>query len=102
MSIRNQRSWNRQVRDYLNELEARQIFGGTGGTTTTEPISPDFTYDINGNLTQIDYAGGEQKVFTYNGNGDLQYLDFIKDGTTWRKEFFYVGDQLDYITEGYI
>lgn len=173
MSTKNQRRWNRQVRDYLNELEARQIFGGTGGnlpdfsTLTTdgwmrfeagfvyssehlytknvidvdesvtiptdnqmliydglqvngeliiepggalyvfnddlpEPLSPDFTYDLSENLTQIDYAGGEQKLFTYNGNGDLQYVDFIQDGTTFRKEFFYTGGLLDYVDEYYI
>lgn len=64
-----------------------------------ELISPNFTYNVGGQLTQIDYPAGEQKVFTYNGSGQLIQLDLIHDGITTRKTFTYVGSQLDYITQ---
>lgn len=64
---------------------------------------PDFTYNVGGELTQIDYAGGEQKLFSYNGSGQLTQLDILKDGTTYRKSFFYTGGgELDYVTESWI
>jgi hypothetical protein len=67
------------------------------------PFGPDLTYDIGGNLTQIDYDDGSQKLFSYNVGGDLTQLDFIQDGVTLRKEFFYTGGgDLDYITEYYV
>ena len=72
------------------------------GDTAPEPYDPDFTY-ISGDLTQIDYSAGEQKVFTYNGGGDLIQVDFIRDGVTFRKDFTYTGGgDLDYITETYL
>lgn len=64
--------------------------------------NPDFTEDVDGNLTQIDYADGSVKVFTYNGAGDLQYVDLTRDGWTYRKEFVYSGDSLDYVDEYYV
>lgn len=67
-----------------------------------EPIDPDFSYDGGGNLTQIDYSAGEQKIFTYNGSGDLTRLDYIRDGVTLRKDFTYLGGDLDFITETYL
>ena len=64
--------------------------------------NPDFTYSA-GNLSQVDYSGGEQKSLTYNGSGDFTQLDFVRDGLTYRKEFTYtVGGDLDYITEYYV
>ena len=72
------------------------------GDAAPEPYDPDFTY-ISGDLTQIDYSAGEQKVFTYNGGGDLIQVDFIRDGVTFRKDFTYTGGgDLDYITETYL
>jgi len=67
-----------------------------------DPVSPDFTYS-GGNLSQIDYTGGEQKTFTYNGSGQLTQLDFVRDGLTYRKDFYYTGGgDLDYINEYYV
>ena len=67
-----------------------------------EPLGPDFTY-VSGDLTQIYYDAGEQKHFTYNVGGDLERLDFIRDGTTFRKDFFYTGGgDLDYVDEYYV
>lgn len=64
---------------------------------------PDFTYNLNGNLTQIDYAAGEQKLFTYNGSEQLTQVDILRDGTTLRKSFVYTGGgELDYITETWL
>jgi hypothetical protein len=64
---------------------------------------PDFTYNLNGDLTQIDYAGGEQKLFTYSGGGQLSQVDILRDGTTLRKSFFYTGGgELDYVTEQWL
>jgi hypothetical protein len=68
-----------------------------------EPTSPDFTFNVGGELTQVDYDGGEQKVFTYNGSGDLIRVDYIRDGLTLRKDFTYTGGgDLDFITETYV
>ena len=66
-----------------------------------EPIGPDLTYAA-GNLTQIDYDGGEQKVLTYNGSDELTRVDFIRDGITFRKDLFYAAGDLDYIDEYYV
>lgn len=66
-------------------------------------VEPDFTYNLSGDLTQIDYAAGEQKLFTYNGSGQLSQVDSLRDGTTLRKTFFYTGGgELDYVTEEWI
>lgn len=68
--------------------------------TQVDPPGPDFTYNVGGELTQIDYDDGSQKIFSYNGNGDLTQLDYIRNGLTLRKQFFYTGGgDLDYITE---
>jgi hypothetical protein len=67
-----------------------------------EPTGPSFTY-VNGDVSQIDYDGGEQKLFTYNVGGDLEQVDFIQDGLTLRKEFVYTGGgDLDYVNEYYV
>ena len=71
------------------------------GDGLPEPTDPDFTY-VLGDLTQIDYNGGEQKLFTYNGSGDLERVDFLQDGTTLRKDLVYSGGDLDYIDEYYV
>lgn len=69
----------------------------------TRAVDPDFTYNLGGELTQIDYAAGEQKLFTYNGSGQLTQVDSLRDGTTLRKTFTYTGGgELDYITEAWI
>jgi YD repeat-containing protein len=69
----------------------------------TRAVDPDFTYNLSGNLTQIDYAAGEQKLFTYNGSGQLSQVDSLRDGTTLRKSFVYTGGgDLDYITEEWL
>jgi hypothetical protein len=73
-----------------------------GDQPELEPIEPNFTYS-GGQLSQIDYSSGEQKVFSYNGGGQLEQLDFISDGWTLRKLFFYTGGgDLDYITQEYL
>lgn len=67
-----------------------------------DPVGPAFSYS-GGNLSQVDYDAGEQKSFTYNGSGQLTQLDFVRDGLTYRKEFFYTGGgDLDYIDEYYV
>jgi hypothetical protein len=66
-----------------------------------EPTDPDFTF-VTGDLTQVDYDGGEQKFLTYNVGGDLERVDFIQDGVTLRKDLFYSGGDLDYIDEYYL
>lgn len=70
---------------------------------TSRAREPDFTYNLSGNLTQIDYAEGQQKLFTYNGSDQLTQVDSTRDGSTLRKSFFYTGGgELDYITEEWI
>jgi len=84
------------------EIEADAELVILGDQPDLEPIEPDFTYS-GGVLSQIDYANGEQKIFSYNGGGQLEQLDFIADGVTLRKLFFYTGGgDLDYITQAYL
>jgi hypothetical protein len=71
------------------------------GEGLPDPTDPDFTYS-GGNLTQVDYDGGEQKILSYNVGGDLERVDFIQDGTTLRKDLVYSGGDLDYIDEYYV
>jgi hypothetical protein len=71
------------------------------GEGLPDPTDPDFTY-VGGNLTQVDYDGGEQKILSYNVGGDLERVDFIQDGTTLRKDLVYSGGDLDYIDEYYV
>ena len=63
-------------------------------------ISPVFTYDVNDNLTRIDYADTSYKIFTY-ALGKLDQIDFHIFGlaTIKRKTFFYSGDTLTNIVE---
>ena len=70
------------------------------GEGIPEETDPDMSY-VNGDLTQIDYGSGEQRIFNYSG-GDLNRVDFLQDGTTLRKDLFYSGGDLDYIDEYYI
>ncbi len=56
--------------------------------TANEETDPVFTY-TSGNLSRIDYASGNYKLFTYDLNGNLTQLDFIKSGTTYRKVMQY-------------
>jgi len=71
-----------------------------GGGSTSGPISPDFTYDVNGTLTRIDYPTGEYKTFTYSGDFLVQ-IDFFQPSLSIinRKQFYYQGDELDFIIE---
>jgi hypothetical protein len=66
-----------------------------------KPTDPDFSYS-GGDLSQIDYADGSQKTFTYDGGGNLTRVDFVQDGVTLRKDFYYAGGDLDYIDEFYV
>ena len=87
------------------EIEGSVIIEDDGelvilGHGIPEETDPDMTY-VNGDLTQIDYGSGEQRIFNYSG-GDLNRVDFLQDGTTLRKDLFYSGGDLDYIDEYYI
>jgi len=87
------------------EVEGSLIIDAGGhlvvlGEGIPEPVAPDMTF-TNGDLTQIDYGSGEQKLFSYSG-GDLTRVDFLQDGTTLRKDLFYIGGDLDYIDEYYV
>ena len=79
------------------EDNAKLVILGEG---IPEETDPDMSY-VNGDLTQIDYGSGEQRIFNYSG-GDLNRVDFLQDGTTLRKDLFYSGGDLDYIDEYYI
>ena len=62
--------------------------------------SPIFTYTA-GNLTQIMYADGSFKTFTYT-NSLLTRVDYTQMGAVLRKDFEYVNGQLVSITESYL
>jgi hypothetical protein len=61
---------------------------------------PEFTRDVDGNITQIDYDDGSYKVFTYT-SGQLTQLDLHIAGYVpiKRKTFIYSGDTLIRIDE---
>lgn len=64
--------------------------------------NPDFTYNLNDELIQIDYSTGEQVFLTYSA-GQLTRTDTLKLGTALRKSFFYTGGgNLDYVTEQWL
>lgn len=93
---------NEMTVDGTLDIQGEMIVLEDDDPQTTHPISPDFTYTA-GVLTRIDYAGGEYKTFTYGGGGELTVVDYISNGITKRKEFFYgVGGELDYITQSYV
>ncbi len=51
-------------------------------------LNPVFTYNVDSELTRIDYASGNYKLFTYS-TGTLTQLDYVKGVTTYRKTFIY-------------
>lgn len=53
-----------------------------------EEVDPVYTY-VSGTLTRIDYSSGNYKLFTYDLSGNLTQLDFVKNTTTYRKTFTY-------------
>lgn len=56
--------------------------------SAAEETDPVFTY-TSGNLIRIDYASGNYKLFTYDLVGNLTQLDFVKGGATYRKVMTY-------------
>lgn len=56
--------------------------------SAAEETDPVFTY-ASGNLSRIDYASGNYKLFTYDVSGNLTQLDFVKGGITYRKVMSY-------------
>lgn len=56
--------------------------------TAAEETDPVFTY-TSGNLSRIDYASGNYKLFTYDLAGNLTQLDFVKSSITYRKVMQY-------------
>lgn len=50
--------------------------------------NPVFTY-TSGNLSRIDYSSGNYKLFSYDLSGNLLQVDFVKGTTTFRKSFTY-------------
>lgn len=74
--------------------EVRLKFVGTqgmAGASQVAPAGPEFTYDVTGPLTRIDYDDGSFKVFAYDaGNGGrLDHVDFTVGPVTTRKQFLY-------------
>lgn len=62
---------------------------------------PDMSYTA-GDLTQIDYDDGSQKILSYT-NGNLTRVDLIRDGWTLRKDLYYdLNGDLDYIDPYYV
>lgn len=68
-----------------------QNTGGGGGDGGTELTGPSFTY-TNGDLTRIDYDGGEYKTLSYNGSGQLVTVVFVDGTTTITKSLSYNAD----------
>ena len=93
---------NEMVVDGTLDAQGELIVLDDADPQTTHPIGPDFTYTL-GVLTRIDYDGGEYKIFTYGGGGELTVVDYVSNGITKRKEFFYgLGGELSHINQTYI
>lgn len=80
--------------DVIFHIALVGIQGPTGETSDFLYTGPEFTYDVNGNLTGIEYDDGSTKTFTYS-NDLLSRIDFDIFGSyTIRKDFVYTGDVL--------
>jgi hypothetical protein len=63
-------------------------------------VSPVFVYGEDGNLETITYTNGTVKSFTYNANGDITQIDHNVGAYTIRKVFTYdVNNDLEEITQ---
>jgi hypothetical protein len=51
-------------------------------------VDPQFTYTA-GTLIRIDYSSGNYKLFTYDINENLSILDYVRAEGTFRKVFTY-------------
>jgi hypothetical protein len=87
--------------DEVNVVNGKLIVSYSDGTSldagplNTDLIAytaPDFTYDTNGVLTRIDYAGGAFKTISYNGNGSINIVQLVDGAITITKTFSYNPD----------
>jgi len=62
----------------------------TPATQELKEVNPVFTYDVNGNVSRIDYESGNYKTFIYV-NGLVDQLDYVMPEITLRKNFIYDG-----------
>lgn len=75
--------------DIVLEVATVGLQGPTGESSDLLYVGPEFTYDLNGNLTQIEYDDGSIKTFEYE-NDLLSRIDFDIFGSyTIRKDFVY-------------
>lgn len=59
---------------------------------------PEFTYDLAGNLTRIDYPDGSFKTFAYT-NGLLTQITYELDGVAGIRDFVYDNEVLQRIED---
>lgn len=59
---------------------------------------PSFTYDTEGNLTNVDYPDGSFKEFTYTA-GQLTTITYELGGIAGTRNFVYAGDVLERIED---
>lgn len=79
------------IRIYSRSGKLIQI-DSTGVETVITPIvetDSTFIYGTSGELTRINYASGNYKLFTYDTNGNLSQLDYVIGLKTIRKVFSY-------------
>lgn len=75
--------------DIVLEVASVGMQGPTGESSDFLYTGPEFTYDVGGNLTQIEYDDGSIKTFEYD-DGLLSRIDFDIFGSyTIRKDFVY-------------
>ena len=72
-------------------------FKVNSSTAGSAPTNPSFTY-TDGQLTRIDYSGGEYKTFTYT-NGLLTEMRFSSGAGLLTKTFTYSNGDLVNISE---
>mgnify|MGYP003630356305 CR=1 FL=1 len=52
-------------------------------------LNPTFTYDVNSNITRIDYANGRYKIFSYDVDANLETLVYYKIESTLTRTYNY-------------
>lgn len=81
-------AWNQARNSWVNTQPA-----STGGAPSFEESSPTFTYDSQGNLTQITYASGNTKIINYTTQGDIASVVYSRFSEV-------ITDTFNYDTQG--
>lgn len=94
--IPNQATFDSSTDTYLTKIQVVQdrLYNASNKVahkdewSAAEETNPTYTYTL-GNLTRVDYTSGNYKLLTYDLNTNLTQVDFVKGAVTYRKVFTY-------------